>query len=161
MAEIIDMTEWNKKKQSTQEQQQRKKQIEEILLQGVQDEMNAAHNYMRLSGKFSDEELQSAFINYAAEELNHAHKLLKLLPNGDEVIGQVPIADDEMDDIYLYLIEYMAREESAIFYYEALENLTDDEEIQRMCKEIRGEEQLHLRQIKELYQRVKEHGFHE
>ncbi len=141
------------------QENQVQRQIEEILLQGIQDEMNAAHNYMTLAGKYGDEEMKDAFLKYAAEELNHAHKLLKLHPDGDALIAQVPITTDEMDDLFLYLIEYMAREESAIFYYEALEKLTDNEEIQRLCKEIRGEEQLHLRQMRELYQRVKEHGY--
>ncbi len=133
-------------------------QIVEILMQGVQDEMNSAHNYLALAGKYSDEAIQQDFINYAAEELNHARKLIRLLEDRGVVVGDIPVTSDEMDDLYLYLIEYMAREESAIFYYEALEKLVDEPEVQRLCKEIRGEEQLHLRQIRELYQCVKERG---
>lgn len=130
-------------------------QIGEVLQQGLQDEMNSAFQYIALAGKHGDGVVKRAFLQYAVEELQHAQKLLGLLEQRQLPVGEISLALEEMDDLYLYLIEYMAREEAAVFYYEALERLLQQPELERLCREIRGEEQLHLRQIRELYQQVK------
>lgn len=132
------------------------KQIVEVLQQGLQDEMNSAFQYIALAGKHGDVAIKQDFLRYAADELRHAQKLIELLEAQQAEIGEIPVVLEEMDDLYLYLIEYMAKEESAVFYYEALERLMQEPDVQRLCKEIQGEEQLHLRQMKEIYQRVKE-----
>ena len=133
----------------------------EIVQQGLQDEMNSTFQYIALAGKFGDAAIKEAFLDYASDELEHARKVMRLLQTLDAGREDIPVAVEEMDDLYLYLIEYMAREEAAVFYYEALEQLVQEPELQRMCKEIQGEEQLHLNQIRELYQRVKEHAHDE
>ena len=130
----------------------------EIVQQGLQDEMHAAVQYIAVAGKYGDGAIKEAFLSYAADELKHAQKLMQLLQTLGADLEAMPMAVEEMDDLYLYLIEYMAREESAVFYYEALGNLVQDAQLQRMCKEIQGEEQLHLNQIRALYQQVKEHA---
>lgn len=134
----------------------KQKQMIEVLQQGLQDEMNSAYNYIALAGKYGDAAIKNDFLSYASDELSHARKLMKLLQQFDAEVEEIPVAAEEMDDLYLYLIEYMAREESAVFYYEALEKLVQEPSLQRMCKEIQGEEQIHLHKMKELYQRVKE-----
>lgn len=131
-------------------------QIVEVLQQGLQDEMNSAFQYIALAGKHGDINMKQDFLHYAADELKHAQKLMELLHQQQAEISDIPIVLEEMDDLYLYLIEYMAREESAVFYYEALEKLMQEPEVQRLCKEIQGEEQLHFHEIKEIFQRVKE-----
>ncbi len=136
-------------------------QIGEVLQQGLQDEMNSAFQYIALAGKHGDAAVKRAFLQYAVEELQHAQKLLGLLEQRQIPVGEIPLALEEMDDLYLYLIEYMAREEAAVFYYEALERLMQQPELERLCREIQGEEQLHLRQIRELYQQVKAGGRHD
>lgn len=136
-------------------------QIGEVLQQGLQDEMNSAFQYIALAGKHGDAAVKRAFLQYAVEELQHAQKLLGLLEQRQLPVGEIPLALEEMDDLYLYLIEYMAREEAAVFYYEALERLMQQPELERLCREIQGEEQLHLRQIRELYQQVKAGGRHD
>ena len=136
----------------------REKEMIEVLQQGLQDEMNSAYNYIALAGRYGDAALKAAFLRYASDELSHAQKLMAMLQQAGAPIEEVPIAQDDMDDLYLYLIEYMAREESATFYYEALEKLVQEPALQRMCREIRGEEQVHLYKMKELYQQVKEYS---
>lgn len=130
-------------------------QIVEVLQQGLQDEMNSAFQYIALAGKHGDAAIKQDFLHYAADELKHAQKLMELLNQQQAEIGEVAVSLEEMDDLYLYLIEYMAKEESAVFYYEALGQLMQEPEVQRLCKEIQGEEQLHLREMKEIFQRVK------
>ena len=138
--------------------EQNTKQLIELLMQGVQDEMNSAYNYIALAGRYGGADLKQAFLNYASEELKHAQKLMKMLQDRDAVVEDVPVVLDEMDDLYLYLIEYMAREESAVFYYEALSQLMPEPEAQRLCQEMRGEEQMHLNGMRALLQKVKEQG---
>ena len=138
--------------------EQNTKQLIELLMQGVQDEMNSAYNYIALAGRYGGADLKQAFLNYASEELKHAQKLMKMLQELDAVVEDVPVVLDEMDDLYLYLIEYMAREESAVFYYEALCQLMPEPEVQRLCQEMRGEEQMHLNGMRALLQKVKEQG---
>ena len=131
-------------------------QIAEILQQGLQDEMNSALQYIALAGKHGDTAVKKEFLSYAGEELRHAQKLLSLMEQLQAEVQDISLSVEEMDDLYLYLIEYMAREESAVFYYEALEKLLQEPEIEQLCKEIQGEERMHLRQIGDVYQRVKE-----
>jgi rubrerythrin len=50
----------------------------------------------------------------------------------------------------------MAKEEAAVFYYEALEQLVAQPELQMLCRSMRGEEQMHLNQMRALYQKLKE-----
>ena len=138
--------------------EQNTKQLIELLTQGVQDEMNSAYNYIALAGRYGNVELKQAFLNYASEELKHAQKLMKMLQDLDAVVEDVPVVMDEMDDLYLYLIEYMAREESAVFYYEALSQLMPEPEVQQLCREIRGEEQMHLNGMRALLKWAKEQG---
>ena len=133
----------------------------EVLQQGLQDEMNSAFQYIALAGRHGDLEQKQDFLRYAADELTTEHNLLHLINKKKTEIGEIPVSLENQDDLYLFLIEYMAKEEAAVFYYEALENLLQLPDVQRMCREIRGEEQLHLRQIRELYQRIKEGGVHD
>lgn len=130
--------------------------IIEVLQQGLQDEMNSAFQYIALAGKHGSNAIKQDFLHYATEELQHAQKLLALLDKLGNEVGEIPVGLEEQDDLYLYLIEYMAKEESAVFYYEALEKLMQEPEVQRLCKEMQGEEQVHLREMKEIYQHIKE-----
>lgn len=140
---------------------EQQREMVDVLQSGLQDEMNAAFQYIALAGKYGDSKIKEAFLRYASEELTHARKLLELLQQRNVPVEQIPVTLDEMDDLYLYLIEYMAREESAIFYYETLEKLVQDPALQNMCREIRGEEQLHLHKMRELYQQIRECSRHE
>jgi len=140
---------------------QKQTQLIEILQQGLQDEMQAALQYIALAGQHGDYEIKNDFLQYAAEELQHAQKLLGLLQRMEAPAGEMTLHLEEMGDLYLFLIEYMAKEESAIFYYDALAQLMQEPMVARLCREIQGEEQLHLRRIREIYQRVKERGIYD
>ena len=136
--------------------EQIKQQLLDILYQGLEDEMNAAYQYTALAGKYGNTEIKQAFLRYAQDELRHADQLLAMIHEIQDTVPQISLAQEEQDDLYLFLIEYMAKEESAIFYYEALENLVQQPEVQLLCRKIRGEEQLHLNQMRALYQQVKQ-----
>ena len=55
------------------------------------------------------------------------------------------------------LIEYVAQEESAIFYYEVLEKLHDDEAVKMLCRQVQQEEQRHFKNITAIVNDIK-HG---
>ena len=135
---------------------QKRQQLLEILYQGLQDEMNSAYQYIALAGKHGTNQIKQSFLRYAQEELRHADRLLEMIHNLGETVEHIPVVQEEQDDLYLYLIEYMAKEESAIFYYEALENLVQQPELQLLCREMRGEEQMHLHQMRAMYQQIKQ-----
>ncbi len=135
---------------------QKRQQLLEILYQGLQDEMNSAYQYIALAGKHGTTEIKQAFIRYAQDELRHADRLMAMIHSLNATVQHIPVVQEEQDDLYLYLIEYMAKEESAIFYYEALENLVQLPELQLLCREMRGEEQMHLQQMRVLYQQIKQ-----
>ena len=136
--------------------EQNTKQLIELLMQGVQDEMNSAYQYIALAGKHGTNQIKQSFLRYAQEELRHADRLLEMIHNLGETVEHIPVVQEEQDDLYLYLIEYMAKEESAVFYYEALEQLVAQPELQMLCRSMRGEEQMHLHQMRALYQKLKE-----
>ena len=133
-----------------------KQQLIDTLYQGLIDEMNSAYQYIALAGKHGNGELKQAFLHYAQDELRHADRLMGILRDLGEEIQNLPIVQEDQEDVYLYLIEYMAKEESAVFYYEALEQLVAQPELQMLCRSMRGEEQMHLNQMRELYQKLKE-----
>lgn len=134
----------------------KKQQMLDTLYQGLQDEMNAAYQYIALAGKYGNGEIKQLFLCYAQEELRHAVKLLGMLSSFGEVIQPIPVVQEEQADLYLYLVEYMAKEEAAIFYYETLEQLLQEPELQALCSEIRNEEQMHFHQLQAIYQRMKQ-----
>lgn len=131
-------------------------QLLELLYQGLQDEMNAAYQYIALAGRHGTGEMKQLFLRYAQEELHHADQLLGMFCSLGETVQPVAVVQEEQEDLYFYLIAYMAKEESAIFYYEALEQLVSDPDLQMLCRKIRGEEQLHFHQLRAMYQQIKE-----
>ncbi len=135
-----------------------REQLLDLLYHGLQDEMNSAYQYIALAGQYGNGDIKQAFLRYAQDELRHANRLMDMICDLDESVQHIPVVQENQDDLYLFLIEYMAKEESAIFYYEALENLVQLPELQLLCREMRGEEQMHLQQMRMLYQQVKQHA---
>lgn len=133
-----------------------KQQLLDTLYQGLQDEMNAAYQYIALAGRYGNHEIKQDFLHYAGEELRHAEQLMGMIGELGEPVQHLPVVQEDQEDLYFYLIEYMAKEESAIFYYEALESLVQNPELAMVCRKIRGEEQLHLNQMRTLYQKLKQ-----
>ena len=133
-----------------------KQQLIDTLYQGLTDEMNSAYQYIALAGKYGDGALKQAFLHYAQDELRHADRLMELLRSFGEEVEYIPVVQEDQEDVYLYLIEYMAKEESAVFYYDALEQLVAQPELQLLCRSMRGEEQMHLNQMRAMYQQMKQ-----
>ena len=128
----------------------------EVVQKGLQDEMNSAYQYIALASKHGTIAEKKEFLRYASDELQHARKLLDLLDEKQIELGEIPLHIPEMEDLYFYLIEYMAKEESAVFYYKALGELLKNPEMKQMCDAIQIEEQRHMQQMREMYQYVKE-----
>lgn len=127
----------------------------ETLRQGLRDELSAAVNYTRLSAKIKNTALKKAFLNYAIDEMKHAQNLTALLEamgaSGDEIL----LAENIDDDLYIHLVNYIACEEAAIFYYDILEKLFVNEEIKLTLKQIQTEEERHLTNISEIFNKLK------
>ena len=127
----------------------------ETIRQGLTDELSAAVNYTQAAASQSDMGLKKQFLNYAMEEMGHAQKLLSLLETLGEEAGKLEMALFQEPDLLIDLIEYLAREESAIFYYEVLEKLHEDEAVKILCRQIQQEEQRHYKNITEIVNGIK------
>ena len=127
----------------------------ETIKQGLSDELEATVNYILIAAGQGDNKLKKAFLNYAMEELGHAQKLINLLDLLEVESGKIPLEIKECDDVMVTLIEYIAKEESAVFYYEVLNKLHMDLEIQNLCKQIQQEEKRHLNNINEILTKIK------
>ena len=131
----------------------------DTLRRGLEDEMNSARKYVALAAKCEDLVLQTEFMSYAADELEHARKLMDFLGKLDAEAGPLDLREQKLDedpDFFAILVEYIAEEESAVFYYEALEKLATDEAMKRTAREIEEEEKLHYQKIKGIFNRLKE-----
>ena len=127
----------------------------ETIRQGLTDELSAAVNYTQVAAGQVDMGLKKQFLNYAMEEMGHAQKLLNLLEALGEEAGRLELALFQEPDLLIDLIEYLAREESAIFYYEVLEKLHEDEAVKMLCRQIQQEEQRHYKHITEIVNGIK------
>ena len=138
--------------------------MEEKLLatirQGLTDELSAAVNYTQSAAKQQDMVLQKQFLNYAMEEMSHAQKLLGLLESMEQSAGRLNLTMFHESDLLVDLLEYLAHEESAIFYYDILENLHDDDSVKMLCRQIRQEEQRHLKNITDIIDGIKSGAYH-
>ena len=122
------------------------------LQQGLEDEMNSAVQYTQLAGQHGDIAVKKAFLGYAMEELRHAQKILSMFEEQAEEPDKVSIALAEQEDLFLSLVEYLAKEEAAIFYYKVLQELEMCTETKEICRLIKEEEEEHLQKIGALYQ---------
>lgn len=129
----------------------------ETIRQGLTDELSAAVNYTQVAAEQTNMGLKKQFLNYAMEEMGHAQKLLGLLEALGAEAGKLELTLFQEPDLLIDLIEYLAREESAIFYYEVLEKLHDDEGVKMLCRQIQQEEQRHFKNITAIVNGIK-HG---
>ena len=127
----------------------------DILNQGLADELNAAAEYIGFAASFGDIALKERFLQYASDELNHALKILRLMQNAKvepEKIAITPIDGELIEE----LVQYIANEEAAVFYYDVLQKLHQDGEVTSLCQEIKNEEDRHLRNIRQIFLQAKE-----
>lgn len=125
----------------------------EILNRGFADEMTAAVEYLKIAGRYGDDMLKQQFLQYAGDELNHAAKILRLMQENDIKAETIDFSESD-EGLREKMIEYIANEESAVFYYDILQKLHPDKEIVELCQGIKSEEELHLRNIKEIFKQT-------
>ena len=130
------------------------------IRQGLTDELSAAANYTQIAAEQKDMGLKKQFLNYAMEEMGHAQKLLNILEAAGEQAGPLELTLFQEPDLLIDLIEYLAREESAIFYYEVLEKLHTDEAVKLLCRQIKQEEQRHYKNLSEIVNGIKHGAYH-
>ena len=97
--------------------------------------------------------LKQQFLQYAGDELNHAAKILRLMQENDIKAETIDFSESD-EGLREKMIEYIANEESAVFYYDILQKLHPDKEIVELCQRIKSEEELHLRNIKEIFKQT-------
>ncbi len=121
----------------------------EVLRNGAADELDAAASFVLLSKRIPSPELKILFIEYAKEELTHAEILIKTASELSGAVGFVvpDIATLDADDCMTFLVKYLAKEEAAVFYYETLAKMTDDDMLKNVFLDIKDEEENHLKQL--------------
>ena len=125
--------------------------LAETLLQGYHDEVSAATDYLNFAKNFGDISTKIAFLNYTIEEVNHAVKLLQKIKEHQVPLQQSTLATE---DVVGDLVEYIAHEESALFYYDILQKLSTDEYVVSLCSDIEKEEARHLATIREILKSI-------
>ena len=133
----------------------------QTIRQGLTDELSAGVNYTQAAAKEQDMGLKKQFLNYAMDEMSHAQKLLGLLESMGQQAGRLDLTLFQEMDLLVDLLEYRAHEESAIFYYDILENLHEDESVKMLCRQIRQEEQRHLNNITDIIDGIKSGAYHD
>lgn len=135
---------------------EREETKEEILNRGLADELTAAAEYINCAAMYGDTALKQQFLQYADDELHHALKIMRLMQD-NEITPQnftIPVPSGGLAE---RMVEYIANEEAAIFYYDILQKLYPTNDISQLCREIKQEEEVHLRNIKELFKQAKEY----
>lgn len=120
--------------------------FKDAIIKAISHEAHAAAKFISFAQLTDDPTLVRDFFAYAREELGHAISLMDyiterfghvLLPMESEDIG-------DYDNLHVALIEYLAEEESAIFYYETLAQLSPNEEDKAFFRQIEEEENRHM-----------------
>lgn len=118
----------------------------DVLCKGIEDERYAMNAFIKLSGETTSPRLMKQFLMYAKEEMDHIITLINYcdvnFPERPLHIVDQPIP--EAEDIIAFLIEYLATEESAIFFYDTLVPLVPREKDKQLFKEIGTQEKEHL-----------------
>lgn len=117
----------------------------DAIVKSVSHECSAAAQFIALAQAADDPGLMQAFLTYSREELGHALGLMDYLRTryGHAHFHLKPEVYGPYDDLYLALVEYIAEEESAIFYYESLASLAPDQASKDFFNGIRQEEIRH------------------
>lgn len=130
-------------------------EVRQMLQQGLSDELNSALQYTQLAGNFGNVPIKQAFINYAIDELQHAYRILGMFAEQYEEPEQIDLVLPENQDIFSILVEYLAKEEAATFYYQILQQLAPNSAAYEICQQMKDEEERHLQNIAMLYQQLK------
>lgn len=130
----------------------------DAIKKSINQECNAAKTFMALAEASDDPNLIASFLSYAQEELSHGVSLLRYL--GKELAQDALPLELEyippVENLHVSLIEYLAEEEAAIFYYESLARLAPDRKSQDFFMAIRDEEHQHMEFLENLIQEKEE-----
>lgn len=132
--------------------------LKETLREGLKNEFDGALNYIYLASKTGDFDLRRKMLIYANEEIKHALKLLNLLEKLEVVIGDISPELVKVDDLIDFMINYQAKEESAVFYYQVLSQLLDEPHEKEIFADIEKEEKEHYDYIKNFIKRINQDG---
>ncbi|NLT95367.1 MAG: ferritin-like domain-containing protein [Clostridia bacterium] len=128
------------------------------LREGLRNEFDGAVNYLLFAAKTGDVNLREKMLVYAKNEIEHALKLLDLLKKMGLEVGDVSPEPVNFDDLIEFMINYQAKEEAAVYYYNLLANLLEDPHAQEVFKKIADEESEHYKYIKDLLQKIYKSG---
>lgn len=121
-------------------------QVFDVLKRGIEDERYAMNAFIRLSSETDSPKLMNQFLKYAKEEMEHVITLVNYCENNFPE-NKLVIQDQmipETADIISFLIEYLATEESAIFFYDTLVPLVPNEADKILFRKIGEQEKEHL-----------------
>lgn len=138
-----------------------KQEMGKTLQQGLSDELSSAMHYTAMAGYHGNIAMKREFIGYAIDELLHAQKILELFEQLGEQPEKMEISMGDYSDLFGCLVEYLAKEESATFYYQVLQELQEDEKIKLACLMIQREEEKHLQKMTAILNRIKSGELHE
>lgn len=130
-------------------------EVKQMLQQGLVDELSSALQYTQLAGNFGNVPIKQAFISYAMDELQHAYRILNMFAEQYEEPEQIDLTLPENQDVFSTLVEYLAKEEAATFYYQILQQLAPNSETYTICQQMQEEEERHLQTMSMLYQQLK------
>lgn len=124
------------------------------LREGLRNEFDGAVNYLLLAARRGDIDLRVKMLTYAKTEIEHALQLLELFANTGQEVGDVSPEPVHYNDTIEFMIDYLAKEEAAIFYYDLLVDLLDDPQEKKVYKKISAEESEHYKYIKDLLHKL-------
>lgn len=120
------------------------------ICESIADELYSAECFRKLSDCFTGEG-REILLNYAQEEVEHAEKLTGIYQTlSTEEPSYVLREVEAIDDVLMFLIEYLSEEEASIFLYETLYQFTDNGHYKAIFKAIKEQEETHFAKINEL-----------
>ena len=120
------------------------------ICESIADELYSAECFRELASYFTNEG-RELLLNYAQEEVEHAEKLKGIYQTLSMKAPSYVLREVKpIDNILIFLIEYLSEEESSIFLYETLYQFTDNEQYKMIFQAIKEQEEIHFAKINEL-----------
>ena len=120
------------------------------LREGLRNEFDGALNYLLFASKDGSINLRRKMLIYAKNEIEHALQLLDLFEKLEQEVGDVTPETNNYQEIIEFMINYQAKEEAAVFYYDLLVKLLENPREQDIFRKIGLEESEHYKYIKDL-----------
>lgn len=124
------------------------------LREGLRNEFDGALNYLLFASKDGSINLRRKMLIYAKNEIEHALQLLDLFEKLEQEVGDVTPETNNYQEIIEFMINYQAKEEAAVFYYDLLVKLLEEPREQEIFRKISHEESEHYKYIKDLIHNI-------